>query len=77
MAAYAFDRIALEKVFAGCYAPNEGSRHAFLKAGFTEEARLPGQWLCEGQRVDHVQLGLLREVHRRFRSLDDHEALDA
>lgn len=62
IAAHAFDRLVLEKVFAGCYASNEGSRRAFLKAGFAEEARLPDHWRCEGERVDHVQLGLSRSV---------------
>lgn len=62
IAAQAFNEFGLEKVFAGCYASNEGSRRAFLKAGFAEEARLPDHWRCEGERVDHVQLGLSRSV---------------
>lgn len=34
---HAFSRLGLHKVTAGCYAGNEGSRRAFLAAGFEQE----------------------------------------
>lgn len=54
---YAFNGLGLAKLTAGCYAGNEGSRRAFLNAGFAEEGRRVSQWLAEGQRLDGILLG--------------------
>ena len=59
MVDYAFNVLDLHKVGAGCYATNEGSIRAFLKAGFTEEARRPQHFFSGGTYVDHVWLGIL------------------
>ncbi|MBY0431841.1 MAG: GNAT family N-acetyltransferase [Rhodospirillales bacterium] len=58
MTAYAFAELGLNKVVAGCYAANEGSRRAFLKAGFAEVARRPRprHWLSDGVWQDDVVL---------------------
>jgi RimJ/RimL family protein N-acetyltransferase len=53
--------LGLNKIVAGCYAPNEASRRAFLRAGFHVEAvrrrhaRLGAQW------VDVVELARFRD----------------
>jgi RimJ/RimL family protein N-acetyltransferase/methionyl-tRNA formyltransferase len=47
---YAFRELGLEKLTAGCYQENVGSRKAFLKAGYVDEATLPGHWLVDGRR---------------------------
>jgi len=39
--AHAFEMLDIHKTTAGCHASNEGSRRAFLKAGWHEEARRP------------------------------------
>lgn len=57
LAAYAFEHLGLDKVTAGCYADNVGSRRAFLKAGFVEEGRRIAQYLVEGKRHDGFLLG--------------------
>ena len=57
VAEYAFSRLSIAKLTAGCYADNEGSRRAFLNAGFVEEGRRIAQWLVEGKRQDGVLLG--------------------
>lgn len=57
---YGFGALDLDKVTAGCYAPNLASTKAFQRAGFTEEAIRPSHFLCDGQRVDGIFLGLLR-----------------
>jgi RimJ/RimL family protein N-acetyltransferase len=51
----------LHKLTAGCYDVNEGSRRAFLKAGWIEEGRLREQYECEGKRVDRILLAYIRE----------------
>ena len=53
---FAFDQLGLNKVTASCYEPNEGSRRAFLKAGFVEEGRRLAHFFCDGQFVDCIQL---------------------
>lgn len=57
LADYAFAHLGLAKLTAGCYAENEGSRRALLKAGFVEEGRLISQWLVAGCRQDGVLMG--------------------
>jgi ribosomal-protein-alanine N-acetyltransferase len=59
---YAFNNLSLAKLTAGCYAGNEGSRRAFLNAGFAEEGRLVWQWLADGQRLDGILLGKVNPV---------------
>ncbi len=56
---WAFERLGVRKVTAGCYAPNEGCRRAFLRAGFVEEGRRPAHYAFEGRFVDGVLLGRL------------------
>jgi RimJ/RimL family protein N-acetyltransferase len=56
---YAFRSLALHKLFAGCYAQNEGAIRAFLNAGFVEEGRRLNQYLYRGQYTDAVQLGFV------------------
>lgn len=54
---YAFEQLGLAKLTAGCYAENEGSRRALLKAGFVEEGRRLSQWVVAGCRQDGVLMG--------------------
>ena len=54
---YAFQQLGLHKVAAGCYATNEGSARAFLKAGFRLEGRRVKQYFSEGTCVDELLLG--------------------
>ena len=53
---FAFRELKLNKVAAGCYGQNEGSRRAFLRADFTEVARRPRHWRSGEQWVDDVML---------------------
>ncbi len=61
LTAYAFDALELHKVTAGLYASNEGSRRAFLKAGWFEEGRRSRHWYSDGEWQDDVQLARIRE----------------
>lgn len=54
---YAFKELGLAKVTAGCYAENEGSRRALLKANFVEEGRRISQWLVTDSRQDGILMG--------------------
>jgi ribosomal-protein-alanine N-acetyltransferase len=57
ISSHAFTGLGLAKLTAGCYAGNEGSRRAFLNAGFDEEGRRVSQWVADGQRRDGIMLG--------------------
>lgn len=61
VAEYAFTVLGLHKLTAGVYEENEGSRQAFLKAGFVEEGRLSEHWLCDGAWQDGILLGRVRK----------------
>lgn len=54
---YAFTKLGLAKLTAGCYEKNEGSRRAFLNSGFVEEGCRIAQYLVEGKRRDGIMLG--------------------
>lgn len=56
---FAFTRIGLHKLTAGCYANNAGSAKAFEKAGFQIEARLARPYLCGDARVDGLLMGCI------------------
>ncbi len=60
-ARYAAETLHLHKLWAGIYAVNVGSIHAFWRAGFVEEGRFAEHWFYEGHYVDGVQMGLLLE----------------
>lgn len=55
---YSFDVLKLHKLSSGTYADNEGSRQAFFKAGWKEEGHLPHHWMCHGEWVDGIILGI-------------------
>ncbi|MBI2524605.1 MAG: GNAT family N-acetyltransferase [Candidatus Rokubacteria bacterium] len=61
---YAFRRLNLHKLTAGCYSTNLGSIRAFEKAGFHEEARRPRHYYSEGAYVDLVYLAAMNERER-------------
>ncbi len=55
-----FEHLGLEKLYAGCYAGNQGSARAFLNAGYLEEGRQKSMWESAGHREDNILLGLTR-----------------
>jgi len=59
---YGFGELGLEKITAGCYAENAGSRSALLKAGFCQEGRLLSQWTGPSGRSDGIIFGKVRPV---------------
>lgn len=56
---YAFEVLGVAKLSASMYADNEGSRRAFLKAGYVEEGRRRQHYGLDGRRSDLVELGAL------------------
>ncbi len=56
---YAFTKLKIHKVKAGCYSGNIGSQKAFEKAGFSREGILKKEYLCNGKYVDALQFGKL------------------
>lgn len=58
---YAFKKLNLHKVWAGCYANNLGSIKAFKKAGFIEEGVQKSHYYGAGGYVDLVLLGKFNE----------------
>jgi RimJ/RimL family protein N-acetyltransferase len=61
LTSWAMETLGLHKLTAGSYDVNEGSIHAFLKAGWFEEGRCREHYKSEGRRVDRVLLAYLRE----------------
>jgi RimJ/RimL family protein N-acetyltransferase/methionyl-tRNA formyltransferase len=57
MTDYAVRHLGIRKISAGCYAPNIGSRKAFLKAGYLAEGVLKDHWVLDGRRVDELLFG--------------------
>ncbi|HLJ93361.1 MAG TPA: GNAT family protein [Gemmataceae bacterium] len=58
---YAFNRLNLHKLTAGCYANNEGSTRTFEKAGFVHEGLRKQHCFCDGTYVDVILLGHVKE----------------
>lgn len=58
---YAFKRLNLHKVWAGCYSNNTGSIKAFQKAGFVEEGIQRKHYYYNGGYIDLVLLGKINE----------------
>ncbi|MDD5339660.1 MAG: GNAT family protein [Candidatus ainarchaeum sp.] len=61
---YAFGKLKLHKITAGCYAGNVGSAKAFLAAGFVQEGVRKSQYLCDGKYVDALIFGKVNPVSR-------------
>lgn len=59
LATIAREEMGLRKLSAGCYAGNEGSARAFVKAGFVLEGRRPAHFIVEHRPEDLVLLGRL------------------
>lgn len=56
---YAFEELGVAKLSASMYAPNAGSRRAFLNAGYREEGLRRGHYDLASERCDLVEFGLL------------------
>ncbi len=56
---YAFNRLNLHHLTAGCYAQNVGSAKAFIKAGWQQEGLRPKHFFSDGIYVDEILLGIL------------------
>ncbi len=56
---YAFKKLNLHKLTAGCHSTNIGSIKAFQNAGFVIEGMLKQHSFLQGRYVDAVILGLL------------------
>ena len=55
---FANEEFDIRRVLAGCYHSNEGSKRAFLKAGFFLEASIPDFWLlADGSSTGEYILG--------------------
>ncbi len=61
LAQYAFDKLALNKIYAPIFADNIASQKAFLKNGAKEEARLKDHYWRNGKYNDSVILSIFRE----------------
>lgn len=57
---FAFEEKKLEKLKAGCYIHNIGSKKAFLKCGYVLEGELRSDIVCKGLRANSYILGLIR-----------------
>lgn len=62
---YAFHKLNLHRLTAGCYAQNMGSARAFLKAGWQQEGLRPQHFFSDGEYVDEILLGITRATDNR------------
>jgi len=58
---YAFNTLGLHKLTAGVYANNSASVRVFEKSGFVKEGIEKKQYYCNGQYVDCVSFGILKD----------------
>ena len=61
---WAFAELDLQKLNAGIYAGNLGSRRAFEKCGFSLEGTLRAEVVSRGERLDVWKMGLPRSLWR-------------
>lgn len=57
---YAFNKLNLERLDAGAYENNIGSRKVLLKSGFIQEGVLQKKVLFEGKRMDVYVFGIVK-----------------
>ncbi len=62
---YAFTTLSLFKLTGGTPGSNTAMCKCFSKAGFVQEGRLRKQLLINGDHIDHVLFGLLKEDFAR------------
>lgn len=65
---FAFEERRLERLEANALADNAASRAVIERVGFVEEGRQRAAMFVEGERVDRVNYGLLREEWERRQS---------
>jgi ribosomal-protein-alanine N-acetyltransferase len=58
---HAFEQLDLNKLWAGMYAENLGSYHAFLKAGYREVGRFRRHILFNGRYIDSILVEKCRD----------------
>lgn len=58
---FGFKELSLQKLEAGCYEENIGSKRAFEKAGFLVEGILRNQRCAKNGRTSDIVMGMLRE----------------
>lgn len=51
---FAFDELNLNKITAGVYSNNEGSKKIFIKSGFEQTGILKKHMICEGKYIDKI-----------------------
>lgn len=66
---YAFDKLNLHKLIAGCYVNNQASIKAFRKAGFIEEGLMRKQYFYNGKWVDGVSLAIINQKKVRRKGI--------
>lgn len=58
---HAFEQLGLNKLWAGMYAENLGSYHAFIKAGYREVGRFRRHILFKGRYIDSILVEKCRD----------------
>jgi len=58
---YGFENLGLEKITAGCYESNKGSKKVLIKAGFEVEGFRKGQVAFGSQREGVYNLGIVKK----------------
>ena len=61
MIRYGFENLGLEKITAGCYESNKGSKNVLIKAGFEVEGFRKEQVVFGSQREGVYSLGIIKK----------------
>ena len=64
LARFAFNILKINKLTAGCYAPNWGSMKVFENNGFKKEGVRAQHCLLNGEYVDVIELGLINPYEK-------------
>jgi RimJ/RimL family protein N-acetyltransferase len=62
LTAFSFNTLNLHRLTAGCYSGNLASAKAFLKAGWKQEGLRKSHFYCNGEYVDEILLGIVRDA---------------
>jgi ribosomal-protein-alanine N-acetyltransferase len=60
---FAFEKLELNKLYAGMYSTNVGSYKAFIKAGYEKVAQLRNHACFEGSFVDSIMVDITKQEY--------------
>ncbi len=66
MIRFGFEELGLERISVGCFARNKASARVIEKLGFKYEGCARHEFLKDGEFLDELQFGMIREDYDRL-----------